>query len=149
MVFRLSYWNRRKPDILRWLVDELQARYKVSRNLSRRWLKDGRLVLLLDGLDDVPTQHLVSCIHAIRQYEFQRFGMCVCCRLNVYRDLPIRLPLECAIRLEPLSIEQVESYLANAGSRFASLKEMLSFDGDLRSMALSPLMLSIICRAYQ
>ena len=73
----------------------------------------------------------------------------VCCRLREYIDLPTRLNLNAAIRLLPLEDEQVRRYLAAAGERLAGLRGLLQRDSAMRIEARSPLMLSLMSRAYQ
>ncbi len=73
----------------------------------------------------------------------------VCCRLQEYIDLPARLSLNAAVRLLPLSDEQVQRYLAAAGERLAGLRGLLQRESAMRIEARSPLMLSLMSRAYQ
>ena len=63
--------------------------------------------------------------------EFNPSGLVVCCRLNEYRWLPERLKLNGAIRLEPLSTDEVEKYLAMSGPKLAALREAMNTDAVL------------------
>jgi hypothetical protein len=105
----------------------------------------------LDGLDEVETSLQPDCVAAINAFigEFNPSGLLVCCRLNEYRWLPKRLKLNGAIRLEPLSEEKVDEYLASGGSKLAGLREAVTTDPVLKELAQTPLMLSIMSLASQ
>jgi hypothetical protein len=52
---------------------QLAELYQVPEPLGRHWVVDGELLLLLDGLDEIPDRrHRVGCVQAISQ--FSRFG---------------------------------------------------------------------------
>jgi hypothetical protein len=95
-------------------------------------------------------QRQAVCVEAINRFAQDRLaGTVVCCRLQEYIDLPARLSLNAAVRLLPLSDEQVQRYLAAAGERLAGLRSLLQRDSAMRIEARSPLMLSLMSRAYQ
>jgi len=52
VVLALSTWRGQHKDLLDWLVTELGLRYQVPKRVARGWLEEGRLVLILDGLDE-------------------------------------------------------------------------------------------------
>ena len=92
-----------------------------------------------------------DCVAAINTFidESKPSGLVVCCRLNEYRWLPDRLKLNGAIRLEPLSENQVAEYLTKGGPKLAALREAVNTDRVLRELTQTPLMLSIMSLAYQ
>jgi hypothetical protein len=95
-------------------------------------------------------QRRATCVEAINRFTQDRLvGAVVCCRLQEYIDLPTRLSLNAAIRLLPLDDDQVRRYLAAAGERLAGLQQLLQRDSAMRIEARSPLMLSLMSRAYQ
>src|SRR6185503_2982809 len=61
----------------------------------------------------------------------------------------VRLGLYAAICLQPLTVEQVDSYLESLGIKLETLRMILPKDDALRELAQSPLMLSIMSLAYQ
>jgi hypothetical protein len=73
----------------------------------------------------------------------------VCCRLSEYRWLPKRLKLNGAIRIEPLSSEEVRKYLAGGGSKLEALRGAIDVDPVLKDLAQTPLVLRIMSLAYQ
>ena len=53
VVFTLSSWVDKRQPLLDWLTEELAAKYHVGKKLGQSWLERNRLLLLLDGLDEV------------------------------------------------------------------------------------------------
>ena len=118
---------------------------------AQRWVADDELMLLLDGLDEVDGAVRRACVEAINHFgqEFGLSGLVVCSRLVEYTALPVRLKLNGAIRLQPLTLEQVYDYLESAGSRLESLRVALEADESLQTLAQTPLTLGIMTLAYQ
>ncbi len=151
VVFNLSSWIAPYTTLADWLVDELGARYQIPRKIGRGWLAEGHLLPLLDGLDELGAQRRADCVDAINRFALETglVGIVACCRLQEYIGLPTRLSLNAAVRLLPLSDDQVQGYLAAAGEHLAGLRSLLQRDSALRIEARSPLMLSLMSRAFQ
>ncbi len=150
VVFNLSTWSEGQP-LVDWLVAELSAKYQIPKRIGRPWLENNRLLPLLDGLDEVKTADRAACVETINHFgeEFGLSGLVVCSRLEEYTSLPVRLKLNGAIRLQPLTLEQVYDYLEAAGSKLDVLRTVLQVDDDLQTLARSPLTLGIMILAYQ
>ncbi|WP_420642133.1 NACHT domain-containing protein [Candidatus Leptofilum sp.] len=149
IVFSLASWSDNLP-LGDWMVNELANRYEVPRRLGQLWLKNGELLPLLDGLDEVEQEHRVACAQAINQFR-QRYltlPTVVTCRIKDYEALATRLNLAQAIVLQSLSLEQIDHYLGSMGPRLAGLRAALQTDMTLRELAESPLMLSMMTLAY-
>jgi hypothetical protein len=127
VVLSLSTWAETRRPIHDWLVGELGARYVVGRPLARRWLDQSRLMLLLDGLDEVAKDRRADCVEAIHAFVEAHGvpGMVVCCRAQEYRALPVRLRLGGAVLLLPLTQGQVDAYLRDAGPELAGMRSAL------------------------
>ncbi len=150
VVFSLSSWAEKKQNILDWLVEELNTKYQIPRQMGRRWVENDDLALLLDGLDEVQEQHRSACVEAINQFR-QEHGLAaiaVCSRSQEYEELTRRLKLGGAIVIQPLTREQVNRYVAAGGTRLAALQYSLQQDALLQEIAQSPLMLSIMSLTY-
>lgn len=149
VVFSLASWTNNQP-LGDWMVNELATRYEVPRRLGQLWLKNGQLLPLLDGLDEVEQEQRVACAKAINQFRQRYLTMptVVTCRIKDYEALATRLNLAQAIVLQPLSLEQIDQYLASMGQRLAGLRAALQTDRTLRELAESPLMLSMMTLAY-
>ena len=154
VIFNLSTWTNQREPLIDWLVAELSQKYLISKQISRPWLENNRLLLLLDGLDEVKPENRAACVEAINQFgeEFGLSGLVVCSRLKEYSNLPVRLKftdLNGAIRLLPLTLEQVYNYLDEAGAKLDALRIALKNDKNLQELAQSPLTLGIMTLAYQ
>lgn len=151
VVFNLSNWAIQRADLSVWLVSELAIRYQVPRAVGRDWLTDHRILPLLDGLDEVAPAAQAACVRAINDYVDRGGlpGLIVCCRSGEYAALPIRLRLNAAIAISPLSPEQIDDYLEAGGESLAALRQVMQSDDVLEVLAQTPLFLSLMCLAYQ
>ena len=151
VVFNLSSWGSKRQTIVDWLVQELWSKYQVPKEVSKGWIKNQQLQLLLDGLDEVKAEQQEACVKAINQFmqEHGQTEMVVCSRIADYEVLSTRLVLRGAIYIRSLTLEQVNQYLDRAGEQLGAGKTLLSEDTALQELAKSPLTLSIITLAYQ
>jgi eukaryotic-like serine/threonine-protein kinase len=152
VVLPLSTWTEKRQAIADWVRDEMSSKYGVSKNIASDWIKKQRLTLLLDGLDEVASENRKSCVAAINNFfdENGLPGLVVTSRKEEYEALkPNYLKLCNGIRLEPLAPEQIDVYLEKAGDALAGLKEVIETDKELKDIAKSPLMLSVMSLAYQ
>ena len=116
------------------MVDSLNKLYNVPTKLVQGWLAKGYLIPLLDGLDEVNTEHQADCVEAINTYinQAEPAGLVVCCRLMEYQWLPERLKMNGAICIELLSREQIDSYFNAIGDKFESLRIAVNEDAVLQ-----------------
>ncbi len=151
MVFNLSSWTDPRQALLDWMAEELSAKYQVPKRMGRAWLVDNRLLLLLDGLDEVQAERRAAGVEAINTYveEHGAPGLAVCSRLQDYTALPVRLRLYAAVCLQPLSSEQVTDYVARSGESLSGLAAALEQDPVLQTLAQTPLMLDVMTMAYR
>lgn len=157
VVFNLSTWaafvtqHKKKAKLADWLEHELVVYYGVSQRLAHEWIAHHQILPLLDGLDEVAQAHQASCIEAINAYrnEHSSKGLVVCYRTADQAALPIKLTLPQAVTLQPLSEQQIDDYLAQAGAEVATIRTMMQQDDTLRTLANTPLMLSLIVLAYR
>ena len=150
VVLNLSSWSQAQPPIVDWVAGELALRYQIPREMGRRWLDEGRLALLLDGLDEVGPEHLRACIAALNRFR-EDYGLLpigICTRTKDYRAAAAPLRLSGAVELLPLTDDQVEAYLAATGAQAATLRAILRQDADLQDAARTPLMLSLMRQAF-
>jgi hypothetical protein len=126
VVFHLSTWTERRP-LREWLSEELRSKYQIPKQIGASWLEKSRLLLLLDGLDEVAPADQEACVSAINNFAetFGLGGLVVTSRLEEYTALPVRLRLGGAIRLQPLTAEQVDAYCASGGNALAGLRAAL------------------------
>jgi hypothetical protein len=151
VVSNLSSWAEQRLALADWLIDELNKRYDVPRQLAKTWIDAGLIIPLLDGLDEVAVDHRGACVEAINAFlnEHGLLPMVVCSRVADYEALAVRLRLPSAVIIQSLSRQQVESYVDQAGASLAGLRTMLQADEALGELLNTPLMLSIGALAYQ
>ncbi|NER01677.1 MAG: NACHT domain-containing protein [Okeania sp. SIO3C4] len=151
VVFNLSSWKGKKQAIADWLVLELHTKYQVSQQIGKTWIQEQRLILLLDGLDEVSREKREDCVNALNYFcqEYGQTEIVVCSRIRDYEAFSSNLIFQGAIYLQPLSLEQIQDYLKNAGSELAAVSKALEYDVKLQEFARSPLILNIMSLAYQ
>ncbi|HET7229672.1 MAG TPA: NACHT domain-containing protein [Longimicrobium sp.] len=150
VVLNLSTWADSRKTIFDWMVGELATTYSVGRPLARQWLREHRLLPLLDGLDEVAAARRAACVEALHAFVQGHGvpGLAICCRAHEYRALPVRLKLGGAVSLLPLTPEQVSASLDRGGPALAGLRAALGRNPELRALAASPLMLNLMTVAF-
>ena len=151
VILNLSSWAKKRQPIAEWLVQDLYETFQVSKALGKIWIAEEQLVLCLDGLDEVEAKHRNACVEALNQFiqEHGRTEMVVCSRIKDYEALSERLRLRSAIYVQPLTTEQVDHYLMQAGEQLAALRTVLNQNAEIKEFARSPLILSVMSFAYQ
>ncbi|KAA0257599.1 MAG: NACHT domain-containing protein, partial [Chloroflexi bacterium] len=149
MVFNLASWTE-KLTLADWLAQELNNLYSVPRKTAPDWVKGNKLLLLLDGLDEVRQESRAKCVEAINEFRKQNglTSLSVCSRSQDYADLKAKLSFEGAIEVQPLTQGQIAEFFTRFGDEMAGIKHVLEKDSELREMAETPLFLSIIVLAY-
>lgn len=145
IVLNLSSWRQGIP-LDRWIGDELNGIYHVPRSTAAQWLREGGLLLLLDGLDEVNSADQSQCVLAINAFraEYGLTPLVVTCRESVYRSLSVRLELEGAVRIRPLTTPQIERYI---GEKLQPLRQAIADDETLAQMATNFLTLTLLIEA--
>ena len=152
VVFNLSSWADHRLPFDQWLIDELRSRYSVPRPISRQWLGAGELLPLLDGLDEVAAAYRSDCVCAINAFlhEHGLVRTAVCARTQEYAALAALLQMEEAVEVQPPTRQQVDGYLAAAGSdTLADVRAALEADPSLWELLSSPLVLNVVALTYQ
>lgn len=148
VIVNLSSWVV-KQSLEEWLVKELLQNYNLSRKLGQQWIRNGQLLPLLDGLDEVPEAARAACIDAINTYQSGCEPLVVCSRTAEYVAQQFHLKLMKEIVIEPLTQEQIDKYLIKGGPTLIGLRMVIQQDKALRELATIPLMLKIMALAYQ
>jgi hypothetical protein len=151
VVFSLASWAERRPPLALWLTDRFARDYHIPRRLSREWLEFGRVVLLLDGLDEVPAVHRNACVAAINAYHQRYPGapLLVCSRTADYGVGDTWLHLNAAVEIQPLDAPTVRGYLATAGPALETVRTVLDADPSLLSVMRNPFWLNIAALTYR
>jgi NACHT domain len=149
VILNLSSWTAARPPLATWLIAQLRLAYGLPTRLSRALLDQDRLVLLLDGLDEVVEARRVACIAAINAFRREHLvPLVVCSRDREYLAQKAHVALPTAVVVQPLGKEQVAEYLKQLGSPAAGLYQMLRDDRGLQGLTTTPLMLHVAIQAY-
>jgi energy-coupling factor transporter ATP-binding protein EcfA2 len=159
IIFELSAW--RGEPMLYWIADRMAWQYGVNVQLCRKWLKNDRIVPLLDGLDDLgdcPDEYdIKSAIQAINilqdHYQKQQSALVICGRIQDYETLKdnkqnrIRVKkIDRALRLCPLTDEQIQDYLSQ--QQGIHLWQQLPDHPGWMQLARNPMLLNLMPIAY-
>ena len=150
VVFNLASWTE-KQTISDWLADQLNILYYVPKSTAAKWVSENKMLLLLDGLDEVKAESRTQCVEALNQFrkEHGLTSVVVCSRSEEYSVLNAKLSLQGAITIQSLSPRQINAYFEGFGQSLAGVKGLLKKDKDLEELAETPLMLSIMALAYK
>ena len=149
VVLLLSFWSDAFATFAEWVIHELVLRYSVPPELAEKWLYSGRLVLLLDGLDEIQDLELRrSCGKALsvfaRDPDLDVVEMVVTCRTDQYREMGQRLPFDAAAVVRPVSIEEVKNVVIAAGGRYSALRRAVESSRRIRELLSTPLMFGVL-----
>lgn len=150
IVFNLSSWGGQQKPLEDWLVDEA-TKYTLSKKFMRDdMIKAERIILLLDGLDEVAESQRDACVNAINRFrENYNIPIAVCSRANEFEALNAKLNLGGALRIDPLDQNQIDQFLAAEGEPLSWLRDRMKSDPDLQTLGQSPLLLSLMPIAYR
>lgn len=150
VIFNLSSWAIKRQPLMDWLIEELNSKYQVPRKRARAMVQASQILPLLDGLDEVAPQGRTSCTEVINEYRKEHgfVPFVVCSRSADYLALTTRLILRRAVIIQPLTDQQVNNYLAQAGEPLQALRVALHKDPSLRELTHIPLMLNVLAMTY-
>ena len=145
VVLRLADWRSQYSDseFVDWVIREMANRYSIPAELSRRWLDNYELALLLDGLDEVAEDDRRECSSGIKKFlaSYGVNSVLVTSRTIPGEDPAAELNLGSAVEIVPLSIDS----LAASGSLPQPISELS--ESDLKDWARelldTPLMVSV------
>src|SRR5215831_395921 len=151
VVLPLSTWGEQRLLLAEWLIDELTKRYDVPQKVAQAWIEHDRVLPLLDGLDEVKEEHRAACVEAFNDFRKEHgflLPLAVCCRVADYDTIGKQLRLQGAILVQPLTRQQVETYLDQLGEAGVGVRSALREDSTLWELAEAPLLLNVMTLAY-
>ncbi|MEM8721578.1 MAG: NACHT domain-containing protein [Cyanobacteria bacterium P01_G01_bin.39] len=150
VIFNLSSWSINKRKFADWLIEELNSQYKVPKRVGRAFIKHNRLLLLLDGLDEVKAEYREYCVDALNQFRQEHCPkIVVCSRIQDYEALDKGLQFQKVVCLKLLTLNQIRDYFNSLNFNTAGLKTLIEQDITLQELAKFPLMLNLIILAYR
>jgi transcriptional regulator with XRE-family HTH domain len=152
VILCLSSWAEHQPALEVWMSDQLALTYDVSQKLSAQWVRNERILPLLDGLDEMDAASRSACIAAINAYHREHLlvPLVICSRRTEYEDAARhqKLALQSAELIQPLTFEQVSASLDQIGQPLHNLRQILQTNQALQELTTTPLMLSILMLTY-
>jgi hypothetical protein len=148
VVLKVAAW-RRGQSLHDWLQPVLHIILGVSEELAAQLAISDLLLLLLDGVDEVATDHQTACVQAINTYlsKHNLAPLVVGCRSQEYTNLNARLEIEGAVEIELLDLSAIEQALVHVPTAQGVLLA-LQADRLLRELATTPLMVNVLLLAH-
>lgn len=166
VLFSLGGWDPAQQRLPAWMIDRLvrdhpQLSNKVKfgtdrqRTLAEALIDAGRILPVLDGLDQLPEAVRGTAIEAINRLGSD-LPVVVTCRTEVYREAIMTaergLSRSVVIELQPLDSPDVRRYLAEGtGKRWEALTNWLTEhpEGPLAQVLRTPLMIWLVRSIYR
>jgi len=149
IIFNLSSWKGKVSAFDQWCIEELLQRYRVPRRTAKEWIRNSRIIFLLDGLDETDESSQDELISEINRFKSDHCigGLVVCSRSKSYRQLSRKLTLCAAIAINSLTFDQIKEYFTEQAPK--SVWHWLSKEKTLLELLKSPLLADIFLRTAQ
>jgi len=113
MLLNLGTWSQKYISLEAWLKKILPIEIGVSEDYASKIIQQNRLILLLDGLDEVPSSDRALCLFAIGEYGADPSRQfLISSRIAEYVATSKDAPVYAQLKIAPLTIEQIEMGLA-------------------------------------
>lgn len=150
VVLNLSTWGKGEKSLDEWITDEMLRQYSLAKSITRAWLTQAVLCLLLDGLDEVREGIRDQCVQSINDFlSNYTLPLVVCSRVGDYEVLSRRLNLSQALLIRQLEEVQVAHYLTDTRVHLSTVYDAIQQDYVLRDLSRTPLMLNVMASAYK
>lgn len=107
----IKKWKNKRINFIAWVESELSTFYKTNVDDIKEFIKDGEIILMIDGLDSLELEQqrkIIDCINS----SLSSFKIVVCCRNIDYQRCRILLKLTSAVILRELKNEEIYNFLA-------------------------------------
>ncbi|WP_433417825.1 NACHT domain-containing protein [Microtetraspora malaysiensis] len=145
----LSDWREGK-GLRDWCIEAVHAQFGVRRDFVAEWVDGEDIVLILDGLDEMPRKLRQSCISAINVFRGTHglLPIVVACRTEEYSSEPKELQLKGAIRLDSMDTKAVRALVEDLGNDYKELKSAVRRDKALVDLLGIPLFMSLAISVF-
>lgn len=149
----LREWADKHCELMDYIVDQFDiCGFEKARQFIERLLKQGKCLILFDGLDEVSQEtNLDSIIYEVRNFteKYTTNQFVISCRVSAYNDWFERFT---DVEMADFNESQIETFVYNwfssepniAKECIKSLKESVQ----LRELASVPLLLTLLCITY-
>jgi DNA polymerase III delta prime subunit len=126
VIFNLVSWSENYKNFRDWLIATLVSGYGLSRDFAETLLKHERIVLLLDGLDelartevdDIAANKRAKCLESINNYLQRGRRVVISCRMAEFEEMRKRTTQEAPVAVKvavlDLSEKQIRTTLLKA-----------------------------------
>ena len=150
---RFLLWRWDGEPLASWLAAEWARRgHGLDVAEAARLVADPAVVLVLDGLDEVPVTRRQACVDAVNALVdvHPSLRIVVCCRTREYRALAERVDSRRVRRIAALTPATVAAFLdAHAPAAWDPVRAALDRDPALRALLKTPLLLVAALRALR
>lgn len=116
VILNLASWQSSFGKLENWLEKVIPAELGVNNHFAKNIAQQYRLILLLDGLDEVKEEYRTSCMEAIGRYGADaKHQYVIVSRIEEYKSVVRDAPVYAQIEVGPLTIDQVEVELERVG----------------------------------
>lgn len=139
-----------------WVTNQTRYSYGITANITQRWLNRGAVILIIDGLDDIPDSARKSFVPQLNGWLNSAAGgrAVVSCRTDSYFEYFKGIVHEQVANLEPLPYREIQGYIvrilnqraANDRARYDTeslLSHVISPDPRLSSVS-TPLLVRLL-----
>lgn len=117
VLLNLSAWKQEFKDIPSWMVADLKLKYGVRQDIAKKWIEEGRVIPLLDGLDELMSNEQEKCVLLLNIFlstDWSGLPLVVCSRVEEYESYKAKLGLNGSVTLKPLTNGQIQKFLLAA-----------------------------------
>lgn len=151
ILLSLPSWQDNYQSIADWIVAELSSdKYGVPRNIAKQWLKDGEIIPLLDGLDELTAERQERCVQKLNDFLQPgnwHYPLVVCSRTEEYQLYPTQLALNTSIEILSFTQEKIQDYLKRTDNE--ELWNSIKDDSQLIELVKIPFLLVVTVLSYQ
>ncbi|WP_261719018.1 NACHT domain-containing protein [Streptomyces sp. FZ201] len=167
----IASWNSAEEDPWHWAARRLAALHPTvlrTPQLAHDLLTSGRLLPVLDGLDELPEPARPKALTRLRRTLNEPARLVLTCRVEEYEaaveDTDTVLPAAAVVQLEPLTVTDLEAYLPRTArptgpehtatkwtpvlARLADAEDRAPEVASLRAVLSTPLMVSLARFVY-
>jgi hypothetical protein len=145
----LADWHEGK-NLDAWIVESIHARFGVRKDFIADWIDDDDLVLICDGLDEMPRRRRQGCISAINIFRKSHglLPVVIACRTEEYRTEPRELSVKGVVKLDLLDMKAAQGMVNSLGRDYTELKSVMRRDKALADLLRIPLFMSLAIRVF-
>lgn len=148
VILQANRWNAGNRTLETLIIDQLRDSYNVPNSVTIELIRNERLAIFLDGLDEIEPGRQADFVHALNQF-FETHGLTTFVLTSQEPALVAteKLRVNHAIRLLPLTQEQTFAYAAETNN-LELVTQLVLADPDLALLARNPLFLTLICETF-